>query len=223
MTTGLCYALPSMRYQLIIFDFDGTLADSFPFFVEVLNSLARRHGFREVTEAEVPALRRSSTHEVMRQLQFPLWKLPLVARHFKSLMNESLHRVPVFPDMAVLIRELAHKKDVRLALVSSNAHENVKAVLGDELVQFFHDVDCGASILGKAPRLRRLLRKHGVPSAKALYIGDQSADAEAAADAGMDFGAVAWGYASIESFPTGLTRHVFHRAGDIHHVLQVQA
>lgn len=212
-----------MRYELVIFDFDGTLADSFPFFVEVLNGLARRHGFREVAEAEVPRLRRSSTREVMRQLQFPLWKLPMVARHFISLMNASVHRVPVFPDMAVLIRELARKPGLRLALVSSNARENVQAVLGEELVGVFHDVDCGASILGKAPRLRRLLKKHGVPSAQALYIGDQSADAEAAAEAGMDFGAVAWGYASIESFPASLTRHVFHQARDIQHALQASA
>lgn len=211
-----------MRYQLIIFDFDGTLADSFPFFVEVLNGLARRHGFREVSAAEVPALRRSSTREVMHQLQFPLWKLPLVARHFKALMNQSVHRVPVFPEMASLVHELA-RNEFQLALVSSNAQANVQAVLGDELMEAFADVDCGASILGKAPRLRRLLKKHGVAPSRALYIGDQSADAEAAAEAGMAFGAVSWGYASVESFPTSLTRHVFHQASDIHRTVHGMA
>lgn len=203
-----------MPYALIVFDFDGTLADSFPFFVEVLNGLARHHGFRQVNEAEVPALRRSTTREVMRQLQFPLWKLPVVARHFKRLMNQSLHKVPVFPEMKELIQEL-HQQNVRLALVSSNARANVEAVLGPDLLKAFDTVDCGASILGKAPRLKRLLKQHGVPASQAVYIGDQSADAEAAAEVGMAFGAVAWGYASVESFPSSLIRHVFHAPTDI--------
>lgn len=208
-----------MRYPLIVFDFDGTLADSFPFFVEVLNGLARRHGFREVDQCEVPALRQSTTQEIMRQLQFPMWKLPLVASHFKALMNESLDQVPLFPGMANVIQDLS-RLGVKQSLVSSNARVNVEAVLGPELLGAFEDVDCGASILGKAPRLQRLLRKHGVPPHQAMYIGDQSADAEAAAQAGMDFGAVAWGYASIDSFPARLTRHVFHAPGDIQRAVQ---
>jgi len=33
-----------MKYRLAIFDFDGTLADSFPFFIRVFNQLAEQHG-----------------------------------------------------------------------------------------------------------------------------------------------------------------------------------
>jgi phosphoglycolate phosphatase len=47
-----------MRYRLAIFDFDGTLADSFPFFVSVFNELAMRHRFRSIDLAEVERLRR---------------------------------------------------------------------------------------------------------------------------------------------------------------------
>ena len=41
-----------MQYELAIFDFDGTLADSFPFLVSVFNQLAERHGFRTVTRGK---------------------------------------------------------------------------------------------------------------------------------------------------------------------------
>ena len=40
--------LSVVRYKLVIFDFDGTLADSFPWFAGVLNGVADRYGFRRV-------------------------------------------------------------------------------------------------------------------------------------------------------------------------------
>lgn len=54
-----------MRYDLIIFDLDGTLADSFPFFAGVFNRLATRHGFRGIEPAEVATLRGLSARELM--------------------------------------------------------------------------------------------------------------------------------------------------------------
>jgi phosphoglycolate phosphatase-like HAD superfamily hydrolase len=44
-------------YCLAIFDFDGTLADSFALFAEAYNELATRHGFKPVTTEEAQRLR----------------------------------------------------------------------------------------------------------------------------------------------------------------------
>ena len=41
-----------MNYRLVLFDFDGTLADSFPFFVRVFNRLAEKHGFASVADVQ---------------------------------------------------------------------------------------------------------------------------------------------------------------------------
>ena len=46
-----------MGYRLIIFDFDGTLADSAAWFAGALNGVARRYGFREIDLAEMARLR----------------------------------------------------------------------------------------------------------------------------------------------------------------------
>ena len=43
-----------MKYRLAIFEFDGTLADSFPFFIRVFNQLAEQYGFEIATTAEHP-------------------------------------------------------------------------------------------------------------------------------------------------------------------------
>ena len=181
-------------YDLAVFDFDGTLADSFPFFAGVHNALARKHGFAEVAAHELDALRGLPTRELAARSGLPAWKLPIVARDFIAQM-QAAEAVPLFDGVAESLHA-AHARGLRLALVTSNARANVERVLGAPLAGLFDPVDCGASMFGKATRLRRVLRRRSVPPARAIYIGDQTADAEAARAAGMDFGAVAWGYAT---------------------------
>jgi phosphoglycolate phosphatase len=187
-----------MHYDLIIFDLDGTLADSFPFFVGVHNRLASRHGFRHVEAAEVEALRGLSVREMMRRVGLPRWKLPWVARSFVRLMHEEGHRIATFDGVEAVLREL-DASGIAQALVSSNSAGNARRVLGEERWRRFAHVECGASIFGKRRRIARVLAATGVPARRALYVGDQLTDAEAARAAGVAFGAVGWGYASLPS------------------------
>lgn len=108
---------------------------------------------------------------------------------------------------------------MHLAIVSANAPGNVAAVLGADLVRAFGHIDGGASILGKAPRLKRVARRLGLQPGQALYVGDVTSDAQAAAEAGMDFGAVTWGYGTLESFRGHTLRHVFDTPSQITEVV----
>src|SRR4051812_43702277 len=96
-----------MRYRLAIFDFDGTLADSFPFFASVYNRLADEYGFRRVEAEEADVLRRLGAREIMARVGLPAWKLPSVTRRFIALMRENAHAVPLFPGVPELLHDLA--------------------------------------------------------------------------------------------------------------------
>ena len=69
-----------MSYTLVIFDLDGTLADSFSWFGTVINGLARDYGFRPVADDEVELLRRAGAREILHRLEVPRRKLPAIAR-----------------------------------------------------------------------------------------------------------------------------------------------
>ena len=196
-----------MPYRLAIFDFDGTLADSFPFFLEVHNVLARKHGFAEVASHEVAALRALPTRDLAARAGLPAWRLPVVARDFIRHMHQSAP-VPLFDGVVTALRGL-HQAGVRLAIITSNSRANVERVLGPDLLLTCAHVDCGASIFGKAARLRRVLRTWAIAPRDSLYIGDQTADAEAARAAGMDFGAVHWGYATPAALTAMQPAHAF--------------
>lgn len=185
-------------YRLAIFDFDGTLADTFPFFLSVFNRIADRHGFDRIDTSNVEALRHYSARKMMKHVRMPAWKLPVASKSFIDLMRQSTDGLALFDGIADALRAL-HAAGVRLAVVSSNSEDNVRRVLGPQLAALVADFDCGMSIFGKTARIRKVLKRARLAAHEAIYIGDQDTDAEAAQALGMAFGAVHWGYAPIEA------------------------
>ena len=204
-----------MTYRLAIFDFDGTLADSFPFFLSVFNTIADRHGFRRIDTARAGELRHYDTRQMMAHVGMPAWKLPLASKTFMAMMKDSAHAIPLFGGVEEALRHL-HAKGVLLTVVSSNAEHNVRTVLGPELAGLVRQYECGMSIFGKASRIRAVLRDCGVTPAEAIYIGDQGTDAEAARKVGVAFGAVHWGYATIEALRAQGCEAEFVTPRDLH-------
>jgi phosphoglycolate phosphatase len=188
----------SMKYRLAIFDFDGTLADSFPFFIRVFNQLAEQHGFKGIDPDLAATYRSYDARQIMEQVGAPAWKLPLVAKSFISLMRQNVASISLFDHTDDMLLHLANK-GITLAIVSSNSYDNVSQILGPANTKLISQFECGMSIFGKSTRIRKVLEKTGIPCREAIYIGDQVADLEAARKENVAFGAVSWGYATIES------------------------
>lgn len=186
-----------MRYDLVIFDFDGTLADSADWALGIMNQVAERYGFRRVSEAEKAMLRGRDNHAIVRYLGVPAWKLPLIASHMRGLVARDAARIRLFPGADALLARL-YGAGVRLATVSSNSEANVRRILGARNAALIAHYACGASIFGKAAKFRQVLRASGIARERVLCIGDEARDIEAAAAARLACAAVTWGYATPE-------------------------
>ncbi|QQN61588.1 HAD family hydrolase [Bradyrhizobium diazoefficiens] len=202
-----------MPYSLVIFDLDGTLVDSFPWFLRTINDVADRFGFRRVRDEDVEELRHASTREILSRLEVPAWKLPAIARHARRLKGEAAAEISLFAGAEAMLRTLAGN-GVQLALVTSDSEANAREKLGEAVALFSH-FDCAASVFGKPAKFRRVMRRANVAPARAIAIGDELRDIEAARAVGIACGAVCWGYAA----PAALRAHepdvVFERIDDI--------
>lgn len=206
-----------MKYRLAIFDFDGTLADSFPFFLQVFNSVADRHGFKRIELESLPNLRNYTARRMMELLEIPAWMLPFVAKSFIALMRDNAGSIKLFEQVDEMLTHLA-SKGVVLSVVSSNAFDNIQRILGPDNIRLISHFECGMSIFGKSARLRKVLGKAGIPPHEAIYIGDQVTDLESAHAVNVAFGAVSWGYGTIESLRKHAPDVEFARVSDIREI-----
>lgn len=203
-----------MGYKLAIFDFDGTLADSADWLKGVFNQVADRYGFKQISDEDFDVLRGRDNRTIIRHLGVPAWKMPFIANRMRKLAGRDASIIPLFDGSAELLRAL-RESGVTIAIVSSNSEENVRRILGANNVCLVDHYECGASIFGKASKFRRVLRRAGVVPNDAIAIGDETRDIEAAMQANIAAGAVAWGYATPELLKSRFPAHMFDTMDDI--------
>ena len=188
------------NFSLAIFDFDGTLADSFPWFIASLDQTTEHFGLTRVNPDEIESLRLLSSRAALQHLGVPMLKLPAISIYMRNLFAEGIADIPLFPGAADMLAAL-HGAGVRLALVSSNAEANVRRVLGPaaDLVDHYA---CGSSLWGKAQKFGAVLRTLRQSPARTIAVGDEIRDIDAARQAGLAAGAITFGYnarAALES------------------------
>jgi phosphoglycolate phosphatase len=187
-----------VRYHLVIFDFDGTLADSVPWMMGVMDEIAQRHGFPKITGDDLHILRGPEGASMTSRLKIPRWKLPLIARDGRRLMAANLDKISLFQGVTELFQRL-RAAGVKLVMVSSNSEANVRRVLGPDnsaLIDFF---ECGASFFGKGRKFRKVMKRCMVAPADILCVGDEVRDVVAATETGLAFGGVTWGLSTGEA------------------------
>jgi phosphoglycolate phosphatase len=201
-------------YRLAIFDLDGTLLDSFPWFLTIVNAVADRHRFRRIAPDQVEALRGKDTREIIRFLEVSAWKIPAIARDMRRLKAEHLDDIALFPGVDAMLRAL-QARGVTLAIVSSDNEANVRRALGSANAALIAHYACGASLFGKAAKFKQVVKASGIAATRTLCIGDEVRDSEAARKAGLAFGAVTWGYATGAALRAQAPEMVFSTMEDV--------
>jgi phosphoglycolate phosphatase len=205
------------RYRLAIFDFDGTLADSLPWFRASFQDMIARFDLAPVGDDEMEGLRALSARQIMARLRVPMWRLPAIAQDMRKRKLAAANEISLFDGVEGMLSEL-QRLDIKAAIVSSDGEESVRRVLGTtaDLISRF---DCGAAIFGKYRKFHRAARHFRTSPAGTICIGDELRDIEAARAAGMDSGAVAWGYTFPAALQAAGPTHFFSSIAEMTHRL----
>lgn len=193
--------------SVIILDFDGTLADSFPY---VSDFLAEQAGV-ELTVEQRKNLRGLSMAGMARALGFSWLRLPLLFIVGRRRMLRAIHNLQPIAGMPAVIIKL-NADGHKLFIVSTNSAHNVHRFLHHhQLRKYFAGVYGGAGVFGKASALRRLARQHKLEIGDCIYIGDELRDLQAAESINMPAIAVSWGFARTSDLeaenPGGVVHH----------------
>lgn len=206
---------PDQTVKVIIFDFDGTIADSFDAVFSISNRLAAEFGYPLTPLEDVNALKSLSSREILKRSKVPFFKLPFLLRRLRSELNREIARLKPIPGIKDALLELRHQGH-HLGIVTSNSRQNVIAFLeAQEMRELFNFVDSGLTLFGKGRIIQKILRQKHIDPAIAIYVGDETRDVEAARKIGIKVIAVCWGFNSCEVLTAQKPDFLIHKPAEL--------
>ena len=182
----------SAELPIFIFDFDGTIANSFDAVVEIFYELTGRPRIED--PAEIARLRHLPAIKVAKELRLSPFQVSRLVIKGRKMMRKHLDEVKPCKGMPQAIRAL-HAQGHSLYIMSSNSTQNVEYYLASHnLRKYFVSVQGGVGLLDKAGALRKVMRSNNLEPADCIYVGDEARDVDAAKKAGVRIVSVEWGY-----------------------------
>ena len=185
--------------RCLIFDFDGTLADTLGEGVQIYNDLALQHGYTLIAPEDVDELRHLDTKGLLRHLGIPKHKVPF---HLATAMRRLRTRIGNLP-LVEGIREVLptlRQRSKHMGILSSNVSQNIESFLkAHDIRNQFTFVSSIGKLSGKAKHLLAIARTFSLRPHEILYVGDEIRDLRAARKSRVDAVAVTWGLNSRES------------------------
>jgi phosphoglycolate phosphatase len=200
-----------MKYRALIFDFDGTIADTLGESRRIFNEIAPDYGIRQVEEHEVADLRHLSLKEILSKLNIPKRRVPSIIARGTGMMRANIDRLQLIDGMKEALTDLRNHTD-SFGILTSNTTANVDIFLRNHSIRdLFEFVSSTSKLTGKARHLRAIRKTFSLSNDEMLYIGDELRDVKAAQKAKIPHAAVSWGFNSRESLaaakPTYLIDH----------------
>lgn len=187
-----------MKFKYVIFDFDGTLADTEKMNFSIFQQLSQKYNFKEIAIEELNQLKKMSAKEVIQHLDIKKRKIPFALKKGKKIQKSEIHTVALCKDNIKSILEKLEQNGVKLGIITSNSQKNVKAFLVANDINVF-DFIISSSLFGKEIKLKKTMKKLNLKNDEVLYIGDEIRDIIAAHLVKINIASVAWGYNTVES------------------------
>jgi|TARA_B100000959_G_scaffold279329_1_gene339278 phosphoglycolate phosphatase len=197
--------------RCLIFDFDGTLADTLGEGLKIYNDLARKHGYTVIDPEGVEELRNLDTKRLLSHLGIPRRKVPFHLVAALHRLRERISKLPLIEGVREVLPVLRDRSE-HMGILSSNLAENIETFLdAHDLREQFTFISSIGKLRGKARRLRAIARTFSLNPREILYVGDEIRDLQAARRARVEAVAVTWGFNSRESLareaPAFLVEH----------------
>lgn len=207
------------RKKILIFDFDGTIADSENIIYEVINEVLASEGIEPIDEKLLIRMRNSPSREILKDFNVAWWKLPFLVRKAKKMLGSRITSVAPIEKMDSILEQLK-KKGHCLILLTSNSKANASFFINKHHLEFFDHLYCDIGLFGKSRFFKKIVKKYRDVYQDIYSIADETRDIEAAKKAGIKSIAVTWGLCSRSILKKFLPDYVVDKPEDILKIIQ---
>lgn len=184
--------------KLILFDFDGTIADSFDINMETSYKLLKNINQELSLEKVKYTIRNTPIKSILKKFKINKFKLFLFLFLVKRKLKKVIFKVKPFNNVEETLIELKNK-NYQLAILSSNSKKNVELFLDKyKLKSYFEFVISKSSLFGKNKVFDDLLLKNNFNKKDLIYIGDEIRDLESSRKSNIECIILTCGFNSFE-------------------------
>lgn len=182
--------------KVIVFDFDGTIADTHDALVEITNRLSGEFGYNPLDEQKLLELKNLSSRDIVKTSPISIFKLPFLFKKIKFELGKQIKNLHPVAGLGEALYALK-KSGYQLGIITSNEKSNVTDFLkSNDLENLFDFIYSGIAIFGKDKIMAKFVKENGLNMGEAIYVGDETRDIEAAKKSGLKVIAVSWGFNS---------------------------
>lgn len=193
----------------IIFDFDGTIADTIPVMRTIAQQIAdeSKHPLR-LDEKEWEWIRDHALMEMPSHFGVPLFKIPGLILRGRELIKKQILTVPLCKGVEDVLNRL-HDGGYTCSILSSSRKDMIQEfLLKHNLVHLFAFVHSELNLFGKDKALTSLMRQNNYVLEETIYVGDEVRDYEACAKIKLDCISVTWGLNSRKALESAGNTYV---------------
>ena len=202
----------------VVFDFDGTIADTLSVVIKIANRFADHYGYHKIPLSDLPKLREKKPSAILRHLGISIFRLPIVARKIRFEMNKEIVHLQAAVNLRNTLVVLKESGCI-LGILTTNSRENVMAFLKNNNLELFDFVYSGRAVFGKSRLLKKLMKAKTIPHNDPIYVGDEIRDIEAAKKAGIKVIGVSWGYNTRNALQKAHPDHIVERPEELQKII----
>jgi phosphoglycolate phosphatase len=180
--------------KTIIFDFDGTLANTLQTVIEIYNKVAPEYNCKTVELENISRLQGMSVSHLMKEHDISHIALAILLVRVRKELHINIDHVKPFEGIKEALLTLK-TAGCQLGIMSSNSQKNVQTFLvANDMDNLFDFVHTSKNIFGKHLAIKRIISNLSLQAKDVVYVGDETRDIEACKKIGVKIAAVSWGY-----------------------------
>ncbi len=180
--------------KTILFDFDGTLANTLKTVVEIYNKVAPEYNCKTVELEDVSRLQAMTISHLMKEQGISHITLAILLVRVRKELHINIDHVKPFFGIEEQLQTLK-RMSYQLGIMSSNSQKNVHTFLeSNNMKHLFDFVHTSKNIFGKHTAIKRIISNLSLQTNDVVYVGDETRDIEACKKIGVKIAAVSWGY-----------------------------
>ena len=181
------------RDWAIIFDFDGTIADTMDHIAEIMNELSGEFGFDKIGKEKLEKIKGERSEKAFEKMGLPGTGISLLTKKIKFILGKRMKEIKPIKGMKEALTQLK-EEGYQLGILTSSSSGNVSKFLKNNRWNLFDFIYCEDNMFNKDKAMNLLLKKEKLKPEQVFYVGDETRDIEAAKKSGVKTVAVTWGF-----------------------------